>query len=31
MTTFSYYQLYELPHAAMTPLRAAADSMKLAL
>ncbi|MBZ9937125.1 polyhydroxyalkanoate depolymerase [Mesorhizobium sp. BR1-1-16] len=31
MTPFSYYQLYELHHAAMTPLRAAADVMKLAL
>ncbi len=31
MTPFSYYQMYELHHAAMTPLRAAADAMKLVL
>ena len=31
MTPFSYYQLYEFHHAAVAPLRAAADAMKLAL
>ncbi len=31
MTPFSYYQFYEFHHAAMTPLRAAADAMKLVL
>ncbi|MCX5513523.1 polyhydroxyalkanoate depolymerase [Kaistia algarum] len=31
MGPLSYYQLYELQHAALSPMRAAADAMKLAL
>ncbi|MBN8998100.1 MAG: polyhydroxyalkanoate depolymerase, partial [Rhizobiales bacterium] len=31
MGPLSYYQLYELNHAALSPMRAAADAMKLAL
>ncbi|MBN9015899.1 MAG: polyhydroxyalkanoate depolymerase [Rhizobiales bacterium] len=31
MGPLSYYQLYELNHAALSPMRAAADAMRLAL